>query len=359
MISLLHYLRALGVLRVVAMQKDPEARLWFEGDTPRFLATAPGINIHGERVRQIANWRDIEVFFCQEYKPTPILSPWNGGSGFYPGDTAARARLAVVKQGGSRRFEEFRRMIAWCEGATKDLSKAQDGEGKARLIRRCHNEWTGPALDWVTAATEVADDGSIQFPALLGSGGNEGRFDISTNFLKWLLELFDPSAATEHEQILHASGNEPVEFVPGAGVRPQAAAWLRHAFGLEAIAHSLPRGSFSFLQAANEGEETPRNPWDFVLAMEGACALGAGAHRRLEHHWGPAGALTAENIPAGYSTAVEGEKTRGEVWLPLWESPATFAEVRGFLRNGMPRILGRAPTGADDMALAIALGGLS
>ena len=69
---LAHYLKALGVLRLVAEQADATARGWWEGER-YMLATTRGAE-------------QLEDFFLHEYQPTPLVAPWNGGSGFYPKD---------------------------------------------------------------------------------------------------------------------------------------------------------------------------------------------------------------------------------------------------------------------------------
>ncbi|TVQ98102.1 MAG: hypothetical protein EA399_11480, partial [Desulfovibrionales bacterium] len=55
---LAHYLKALGILRLVAEQADPEARGWWHGDLFR-LATK-------------LDARELETFFLERYEPTPI-----------------------------------------------------------------------------------------------------------------------------------------------------------------------------------------------------------------------------------------------------------------------------------------------
>ncbi|MCA9627049.1 MAG: hypothetical protein KC766_05270, partial [Myxococcales bacterium] len=69
------YLKALGVLRLVSEQADQGARgMW--RDECFWLVTA---------LDRDALW----AFFLNQYAPTPLLAPWNGGSGFYPKDSRA------------------------------------------------------------------------------------------------------------------------------------------------------------------------------------------------------------------------------------------------------------------------------
>ncbi len=66
---LMAYLKALGVLRLVSEQRDPDARGHWDGGVFK-LNTA-------------LDRDELVKFFRDDYKPTPILAPWNGGSGFY------------------------------------------------------------------------------------------------------------------------------------------------------------------------------------------------------------------------------------------------------------------------------------
>lgn len=72
---LAHYLKALGILRLVAEQRDPQARGWWRDET---FHLATGLDDGALR-----------RFFLDEYRPTPIIAPWNGGTGFYPKDNKA------------------------------------------------------------------------------------------------------------------------------------------------------------------------------------------------------------------------------------------------------------------------------
>ncbi len=63
------YLKALGVLRLMSEQKDAEAcGFWRDG----VFVLETTLDRHG-----------LVKFFLEQYSPTPLLAPWNGGSGFY------------------------------------------------------------------------------------------------------------------------------------------------------------------------------------------------------------------------------------------------------------------------------------
>jgi CRISPR-associated protein Csx17 len=68
-VPLASYLKALGVFRLVAEQKDKSARGCWR-DEAFVLGT-------------VLTDEELVRFFLDEYRPSPIISPWNGGSGFY------------------------------------------------------------------------------------------------------------------------------------------------------------------------------------------------------------------------------------------------------------------------------------
>jgi CRISPR-associated protein Csx17 len=67
--ALATYLAALGIFRLLAEQKDACVRGFWRDE-------------HFVLVTEL-DWDAIEQFFLQDYRPTPILAPWNMESGFY------------------------------------------------------------------------------------------------------------------------------------------------------------------------------------------------------------------------------------------------------------------------------------
>jgi CRISPR-associated protein Csx17 len=107
-IPLAHYLKALGVLRLVAEQADPSAVGYW----------------HNEhfRLRSALDREALLEFFLNRYQPTPIVAPWNGGSGFYEGDD--RSAIEAICQSSAPRLDTSKRaiqeIVAWPQlGPTK------------------------------------------------------------------------------------------------------------------------------------------------------------------------------------------------------------------------------------------------
>ena len=88
-VPLAHYLKALGILRLVAEQADPAAAGCWDRDI--FV-------LHSTLEREA-----LLDFFLHRYRPTPILAPWNGGSGFYKKDNTEA--IQAIEAGPAERME--------------------------------------------------------------------------------------------------------------------------------------------------------------------------------------------------------------------------------------------------------------
>jgi CRISPR-associated protein Csx17 len=72
-----HYLKALGILRLLVEQgKDRTAKGYWQAHA-FVLATQRSPD-------------ELEQFFLHEYCPTPLVAPWNGSTGFYEKDNQRR-----------------------------------------------------------------------------------------------------------------------------------------------------------------------------------------------------------------------------------------------------------------------------
>lgn len=312
------YLKALGILRLVAEQADAGARGWWRGS--HFVLTS---TLDADVLRD---------FFLDRYAPTPIIAPWNGGSGFYAGDN--RNGFAALAAATAPRFGGYVKTIAAAEGIRDalGLQASPKNEAKVAFLARIRGALPDDALAWFDAAVLLGSD-HVLYPPLLGTGGNDGRLDFTNNVMQRLVELIDPVSGQalpgSDALISEALFGEPVaglasaavgQFAPGAAGGPNATAGL-------------------------EGDSRV-NPWDFTLMLEGALLFAAAATRRNETD--EAGALsfpfTVRATAAGSGHAVLKDETssRAELWMPLWTQPAGYAEVRALLAEGRVT-LGRRP----------------
>ena len=366
---LAHYLKALGILRLVAEQADPGARGWWSGD--RFLlATA-------------LDREELETFFLDRYEPTPLISPWNKGSGFYYEEDPA---LTPLENSEATRFERFRSGISAGRPLTREMADADrevrrikdEAKGKslsaarrkalkaseeykkrlaeaerrfkqlkADLIPRLRLAWRGPHREWMDAAMVLREDGTPAFPALLGTGGNDGRLDFTNNFMQRLNDLFDLSAST----------GEPRD---GAADWFAGALWDVPTPGCQsgkAVGQYLPGGAGGANSGNGPTGDSLLNPADFLLMMEGSVLFAAHVTRRTASEQpGRAAAPFAVNAHgAGYASAAgSDEGARGEQWMPLWSRPTTLSELKRLLAEGRAQIGARPAREPLDMARAVA-----
>ncbi len=301
------YLKALGVFRLVAEQKDPEARGFWRGE--QFI------------LRSKLDRDAVVRFFVDEWQPTPVVAPWNGGSGFWP-STSGEA-LRSIEASADPRLAIYGAAIALARKALNVLNLTdvpEKGESKTRLLMYLRANVAEEALSWLDAVA-VLTDGEPIYPALLGSGGNDGRQDFSNNFMQRVLAVLD-------------------------GSRSPAAAL----FG--ASARTGTKGSMGqFSPASLERSDG----WDFILAIEGSLVLAGAATRRLESAGGGSLAFPFHARAMVAPSLSEGEEGEGEeLWLPRWLTPSTFRDVRRLFAEGRAKSGGGSARTGLDFARSIA-----
>lgn len=328
---LMGYLKALGVLRLVAEQKDPGARGWWRNDT--FW------------LRSTLDREALVKLFLEDYKPTPVVAPWAGGSGFFKKDN--KEAVDALRRSNSKvlRVEAYRVVIQHVQAiikAEKVGDKPKD-EDKARLIRRYRRELPDGIVAWIDAAMVLEADGQ-SFAPILGTGGNDGRLDFTQNFMQRIVALglhtTDPPSDKSRSWLgaaLFASparlGSASVgQFAPGRAGGPNATQ------GMEGAAAD--------------------NPWDFVLMLEGALLLAGTACRRLNTATPGRAAFpfTVRAVAAGFDSPASKDEaeSRGELWLPVWTNAATVVELRHLFGEGRADVSRRPARDGADFARAVA-----
>lgn len=341
---LANYLKALGVLRLLAM-KYPDSRGCWHGD--QFV-------LHTRLDSQ-----DVVDFFLNDYEPTPVVAPWNAGSGFYYQErksnerdpttgkkkklgvfdqaTAATKVVTAIINNTDRRFRAYGAVLQLVKDLVQQagfVTAPKDSE-KDRFIlslRAALPEDSLHSLDACLSISATSKGGlKTDWPPLLGTGGNDGNLDFTNNFMQRLID------------VLGKDGNS---------ARQESGAWLWASL-FDSKSPCLTQnniGQFSPGQAggvnASTGYEADAiiNPWDFVLMIEGTLTFAAAAVRRNADD--PSGVLsypfTVRAVGAGAGSLGEGDSSRGELWMPLWQKPASCTEVRALMAEGRVA-LGKKP----------------
>jgi CRISPR-associated protein Csx17 len=332
---LMGYLKALGVFRLVAEQIDPAAKMSWAGGVCRLHSTLD---------------RDsLTDFFLKTYRPTPVLAPWNGGSGFYGGGSEPMDAIAGSTGG---RFAPYRRAISSVRSLVP-AAKPKDAQ-KEGLLHRCRAELPDEVVPWLDTCFVLGEDGPSYFP-LLGTGGNDGRLDFTNNFMQRLGDVisFDDDGPTA------TSGDWLASALYGDSLAP-----LRKT----AIGQFNPGGIGGANGTQGRFEADSRvNPWDFILMIEGTMLFAGSVARRLGANAAQRAVFpfAVKSVAVGYGSAAASEETtdgsRAELWLPLWgrDRPATLAEVTYLFAEGRAQLGRRQARNAVEFSLAVSLLGVS
>ncbi len=358
-VPLAHYLKALGILRL-ADRRFPESYVQGAWRNDEFVLYGDGIDADA-----------LSSFLLRDYEPTPIFAPWNAGSGFYfrerksddrdadtgkkvktgvrDEETAATKVVASVISSKAERLSRYRRSLLHAKESLAALGRteAPKDEEKADLILRLRNTVADDVLTWFDAAFVLTGKG-VSFPPLLGTGGNGGNMDFTSNFMQRLAEVFDfatgePTASSER-WLQSALFGTTIPQIPAS------------AFG-----QFSPGGGGGFNAGSGFDGGAAVNPWDFILMLEGALLFAVASVKRL----GAAGdgslvsPFTVRKAGIGYASSAlsDEDDPRGETWMPIWHQPIGLAELQGLFSEGRAQVGGRAArTGVDLMRAAVSLG---
>jgi CRISPR-associated protein Csx17 len=386
---LMAYLKALGILRLVSEQKDKRARGWWKNDVFWLRST----------LDQAA----LMKFFLEDYRPTPIVAPWNAGSGFYlkwderKGTFRSREAsdaISEIESSTTSRFQLYRDQILTLKKALQSRAQLVEPGDLIKKLRENGNrqDWSkrktdqevkklldsqmffsaagatyaiekvdkdkllsdtrsslvnDKAIDWIDTAFVIRTEQkkNRDEAPLLGSGGNIGNSDFSARFMQTLircLPLNDGEASSEETTVLL-----------------RGALFAQLTSGLDSIAvDQFDPGRAGGANMYQGMEASPRlNPWDYILMLEGVVVLQGASSKRLGSNLSvSAFPFAVESTPVGFESSGL-DDTRGEQWLPLWNRPSTAAEIRRLLAEGRAEVSGRSVrTGVEFARAAASLG---
>lgn len=334
-VPLAHYLKALGILRLVSEQKDPNATGRWHRD--QFVLTS---TLDREALLK---------FFSEEYQPTPVSAPWNNDAGYFADSRpAGKAALKAVEDSECDRLANYRASIAALRAAVAQcrLTKAPKDEDKFRLLQECRNQVSDNAIRWLDSAAVLTEAGA-RYPAIFGTGGGDGSLEFTKNLLLTLDEVFD--------------------FKTGNATKT-CNTWLSSALFQEAtpappkcspIGQFFPSATGGVNATSGFESDSAINPWDYILLIEGALLFAGGVMKVLETS--SPGRLSypfaVQQVGAGYGSSAakdEQHKRPVEMWLPLWPKPTTYSELALVFAEGRAQVGGRQAKSGVDFARAVA-----
>jgi CRISPR-associated protein Csx17 len=325
------YLKSVAVLRLIAEQA---------GDTDAACRWSADRLILRTRISRDG----IMQFFLEVYEPSPLVAPWNGGSGFFAKDN--HDGIDPLATTTCKRFADYRQAIETCRDvlAALSLQESPKNEQKFELLRMLRNGASSGLLRWMDAAVILSDE-SPSYPPLLGTGGNDGRLDFTNNFMQRLADVFEIDSGRPKANALN--------LLEAALFAAPTDALMERAIG------QFAPGSAGGPNAASAFEGNARiNPWDFILMLEGALLLAASAVRRMESA-GVAVLSAPFTVRSRLSTsaasaASDDNDARGEIWLPIWSTNFTLDEALSLFAEGRASLGTRPARDGLDFARAVA-----
>lgn len=333
---LAHYLKALGVFRLVAEQADPNAAAWWENET--FV------------IKSSLDYGPLLKFLLETYEPTPIVAPWNGGSGFFSASKDKKSSpLRAITATTHRRLALYRDVIRLAQSLISKLRlEGKPGDlDKTALLELCRNEFPDAVIPWLDAVYLLTNEGRKP-PPLLGSGGNDGNLEFSNNFMQRLADVIDLPSGRPQD-------NSRMWLDASISGRPTSSLLKDTAIGQFYPAAAGGANATSGFEA-----DSLINPWDFILMIEGTLLFAASCVRSMGRP-GPgvlAYPFTVHQVGVGYPSASPQDEleshSRAEIWLPLWEQPCSLRELRVLFSEGKAQVGRRQAADGLDFSRAVA-----
>lgn len=347
---LMGYLKALGVLRLVSEQKDPQAKgCWRNGE---FV------------LRSSLDEGQLLDFFKEEYRPTPVVVPWSGGDFFgvnpkgnigpYKKTPTSSAIIEAFLASATPRLTQYRIALQSTLSSMDvlgldDKNKLNDKTLKSAFLARLRSCLADDGLGWIDACA-VIDDAKPMFNSLLGSGGgSDGNTHFSDNFMQNLWEVlpdFDDQR-TRSADSRNFCSNLLKSTLLGVGTTDLVPKRTSALFDAGAVGG----------QNAGHGFERPSlgNPWSFILCLEGTLLLAGSLSKRQSSQ-----ARSTASFPfqfrisaTGLDSSVNKETAGRELWLPTWHKPALASELACLLGEGRGTLRKSPVVNSVDFARAV------
>jgi CRISPR-associated protein Csx17 len=393
------YLKALGVLRLVAEQKDTNAAGYWCGE--HFV------------LRSSLDADALVAFFENEWRPTPVIAPWNGGSGFTGADDSeedddgnndeeiealdvdADSPVTWIRQSTDQRLAAVRAVVemiyTWPDLPPTDLvlsvalaearekladesfARGKKGKELSTIIAKIgpfedeYNERLVSEVPKAAGAAKLLTKIRGWRRAAAKSGFIERtRSIMSDDVVVWMDSVVAPAqdlGKVVFSSLLGSGANDGrLDFTKTTFVR------LKHAFASSGLAQaalydvtavSPSKGSLGMFAPSRADSAAATNPWDWLLALEGSLMFAGASTKRLGTSEHQGGSFPFQVARMNTASLAAGEDGRDELWLPFWTKPATHRETQRLFAEGRARVGEREAVTGLDFARAVSTLGVS
>lgn len=336
-----HYLKAIGLLRVLAKcaapeHQDPDAEGWWDNDKACFCLRSPKYPTQEKLVE----------FFALHYHPTPVFAAWNKEPGSSAEESEKLETLADWKIANALSAQ-----VVSAEERRKPANKNKLIATEALDLYR--DKASGEVTEAVDSISAPFHRSNADQPLFL-SKGIAGRAHLWRTHWEYL-------AAFQKHRDAYTKAAEKVRAHQGTA-RQLAKLIEKTNAALQPIQELLPfreacasaakgKGTPFFpdaIKAYNTGsgwvtENYPFNALDYVLAVEGGFAMRGSVGRTLAANSRRFAAFPFV-FDAGEELVDDANEVKGtssSLWFPLWDRPVTFAELSSFISDAQARLPGK------------------
>jgi CRISPR-associated protein Csx17 len=330
-----HYLKAIGLLRVLDKcaapeHRDPDAEGWWNTDDGAFYL----------RSGKYDTTEKLTEFFVKHYWPTPVFSAWNGDSGL---DNAGAARLNLQNVWQTANNLSQQVVSAAERKKPQNADKLLASEAFA-IYRNTEENMVSEAIDAISASF-------IRFNSdndLFMSKGLAGRSHILRTYWGYLVDLekLKKKYIDAKTKLAIASARQRQKLNEKLQLAQDA--FVTHLISGKNPVPAKGKGTPFFpdaIKTYNVGggwveENFPFAALDYILAVEGAFAMRGSVSRTLGANTRRFAAFPFV-FDSGEDLVDDGNKVKGtasSLWLPIWDRPATFAELSSFIADAQARL---------------------
>lgn len=336
-----HYLKAVGLLRVLAKcadkdHSDPDAEGWWDVENACFCL----------RSSKYDTREKLTEFFAAHYRPTPVFAAWNKEPGC---SSEGSEKLGVRSEWEAA--NKFSQQVVTAEERKKPANHGKLVASEAfEAYREDSEPGVAEALDAIASPFLRSDS---EHPMFL-SKGIAGRAHIWRTHWEYLMEFQKhrdayKKAAAKISECTGTAGQLQRLKKAEAALQPIADLLFG---GVNADALSIKGKGTPFfpdaIKSYNIGsgwvtEDYPFNAMDYVLAVEGAFSMRGSVGRILATN-----ARRFAAFPFVFDAGEEMVDDSGEVkglshslWLPLWDTPVTFSELSSFVTDAQASLSGK------------------
>ncbi len=305
-----NYLKALGIFRLVSEQKDESAEgKWENG---HFI------------LKSKLNEEELIKFFSDEYRPTPIASPWNNAFNEKSIFDSNKERF--------REFNEVKKIIEYIKQDEKygNYEKAKGKEKqllKLTLVQSLRNQLPDNAIRWIDAIYVINKNKLFINPLLGFGGGNDARAEYSVIFLKYILEELINLDINKTKKLKNS--------LFGLNI---------NVFENKTFGQFNPYNVGNFNASSNGNSDSISNPWDFIFTLEGSILFSGSAtkkynpsliHQKGGNIAGSAFPFMVNAVNGGNDTLSEEDCNRSkEIWFPTWDKFTSLKEIETLISEG-------------------------